>query len=287
VTEGGGLPSLDVTVKLRELPAEVRVSREREEAENAANEKVARPRIAAVATACRLVLQDLEQLHRTLADVTDLNLTGYSRASALWLLSGRCIGLLRAVLTQVEAGICHEAVATGRALHEAASVLMAFGDPDQAELVRLWLDDAGRPNWVKPKAARQANARYEDRLAEAMRRSGLPEVPSTEPLEEDLYHRLSVFAHSRRSSIVSAVSDSGRWMAYGYHPSAVVRASYVSWGAAMTVATTNAVGDALRAFHGGDFFSKRIKPLQTAIEAVRETSPLDEAAIRAAAQTLE
>lgn len=277
-----------IEYEVRELPAEVAEARLLAAADDAANEKVAGPRIAAVLTACKLVAEELERFHQGFADRTTLNLTGYSRASAIWLLSGRVLGLHRALLVQVEAGICNEAMITGRAIHEAARVLFAFGVPDADDLVRVWLDDEGRHGYVKQRPAREAQARYEAALDEAMQRAGLPGLPS--PLEaiEEMYDKLSRPAHNRRSSCVDSVWEPGRRMAYGYNPSAIRRAGTASWAASMTGEVLNTVGDALRALYSRPrFFFEEIVPLQQSLEAVRASAPLDERSIRVAAGTLQ
>jgi hypothetical protein len=275
---------LDVPIKYRELPADVVQARLEHAAEEARNEKVARPRVEALLAACRLVLQQLEELHRRYADLTDLDLVGYSRASAIWLLSGRQLGLLNALLVQAEAGIVTEAMITGRAIHEASRVLFAFGVAGEDKLVRLWLDDKGKYGYVKQGPARAAQERYEAALAEAMTSQGLPAIASSSSLTEDMYDRLSRVAHSRRSSCVNSVSEAGRQMVYGRHPSAIHRADCAVWAAGMTTEVTLYVGGALAALYSKpNFFTESILPLQKSIEAVRESAPLDGASIRAAA----
>jgi hypothetical protein len=275
-----------IRIRARKMPGDVAQARLAAAADNAANEEVARPRIDAVLTACKLVAQDLEGLHSRYAEVTDLGLTGYSRASAIWLLSGRSLGLLRALLVQVEAGIGNEAMVTGRALHEANRVLFAFSVPDADDLVRIWLDDEGRHGYVKQGPARAAEQRYEDALAQAMEGAGLTPLESTREKTEELYDRMSRVAHSRRSSCVNSVWEPARQMAYGWHPSPLRRAGAASWAASMTGEVVNSVGDALRALYGKEkFFTNRIVPLRESLEAVRRTAPLDEESIRRAAGT--
>jgi len=254
------------------------------QADDARHEDIVRPRIAAVLTACKLVAADLEALHRRYADATHLDLVGYSRASAIWLLAGRQLGLHRALLVQVEAGVCNEAVITGRAIHEVSRVLDAFCVPDEERAVRVWLDDEGRHGYVKQGEARAAGERFENQLAEAMEAAGIPRIKASRALTEQLYDHMSRVAHSRRSSCIDSVSVPGRVMAYGWHPSPFRRAEYARWAASMTVEVVNAVGDALRALYSQPkFFTERIAPLVKSIEAVMATSPLDEAAIRQAA----
>ncbi len=275
-----------VPIRTRVLPAEVAQARLDAAADNAANNKVARPRIDAVLTACKLAADELEALHRRYADITDLNLTGYSRASAIWLLSGRTLGLLRALLVQVEADICNEAFVTGRAIHEASRVLFAFSAPGADDVVRLWLDDEGRHGYVKQGMARAIEERYETELGEAMEQAGLSRIASTKEKTETLYDLMSRAAHNRRSSCVDAVWEPGRLMAYGWNQSAVRCAGYATWAASMTTEVLNSVGDSLRALYSQPkFFDEHIVPLTKGIDAVRQSAPLDERSIRLEAGT--
>jgi hypothetical protein len=277
---------IEVPIRMRELPVEVAQARLEAAADDAANEKVAQARIEAVLTACKLVAQDLEALHRSYADITDLDLIGYSRASAIWLLSGRTLGLLRALLVQIEAGICNEAGITGRAIHEASRVLFAFSVPDAGDVVRLWLDDEGRHGYVKQSTAREAEERFETALADSMERAGLPRVASTKEMTEQLYDLMSRVAHNRRSSCVNSVWEPGRRMIYGWHPSAIRRAGNAAWAASMTAEVVNSVGGALSGLYSQEqFFTKRILPLHESIQAVLLSAPLDEQSIRLAAGT--
>jgi hypothetical protein len=277
---------LDVPIQYRALPARVAQARLESAADNARNEQVAQPRIEAVLTACRLVLQQLEGHHRRFADTTDLDLVGYSRASAIWLLSGRLLGLLNALLVQAEAGICTETMITGRAIHEAARILQVFSVLGEEQLVRLWLDDEGKYSYVKQRDARAGQARYEAALAEAMSEQGLTPIASTAALSEEMYDRLSRVAHSRRSSCVNSVSEVGRLMAYGWHPSPIHRADVAVWAASMATEVVLYVGAALQGLYSKPgFFAEVILPMQQSIEAVRESAPLDETSIRTAAGT--
>jgi hypothetical protein len=137
-------PRLDVSIRLRDLPAAAVELRAASVADDERKEAVARPRIDAHLTTCRLVLAQLERFHARVADTTDLDLTGYSRPAAVWLLSGGCLRLLPAALVRVAAGVCTEVMVTGRALHEANHLLFVLGDVGEHELLRLWLDDEGR-----------------------------------------------------------------------------------------------------------------------------------------------
>ena len=275
---------LEVKIKARDLPPEVAELRNKAAERNAKLEEVVQPRISGVIGTCRSLGRQLQEWHASIADRTDLDLTGYSRASAIWLLSGRCLGLLEVMMVQAEAGIDNEATIVGRALHEANRILLAFlADADDDAVVRTWLDDKGKYGYVKQGAARAVTDRFEEKVNAAITEDGLPAPGTTRALSEELYDRLSRTVHNRRSSCVNSVWVAGRSMAYGIAPSPLRRATTAEWTASVAVEVTNAVGDALRAFFGADFFISKVAPLVLEVEAVRQSLPLDEAAILEAA----
>lgn len=278
------LPSIENKLQLRDLPPEVQALREAHREQDAQLRGLVKPRAEAHIAACRLAAKDLRHWHQRIADTTDLELDGYSRGSAVWLLAGRCLGLHEVLIVQAEAQVDNEGIVVGRALHEACGILMAFlADPAEEELVRIWLDDEGKHGYVKQGAARAAQDRFEAELNEAMKDAGLPLLGSTNDLKADLYDHMSRTAHNRRSSCVSSLWKDGREMAYGRAPSALRWASAVSWTSSMTIEVVNSVGDSLRAFYQGDFFIERMAPLIQSINAIRETFPLDENSIHQAA----
>jgi hypothetical protein len=233
---------------------------------------------------CRSLASQLQEWHTAIADRTDLDLTAYSRASAIWLLSGRCLGLLEVLIVQAEAGIDNEATIVGRAIHEANRILFAFtADAEDDELVRIWLDDEGKYGYVKQGAARAVNDRFEENMNAALVDQGLPAIGTTKSGSEELYDRLSRTVHNRRSSCVSSVWVAGRSMAYGVAPNPLRRATTVEWTVSVTIEVANSVGDALRAFFGDGFFGSNVAPLIRELEAARKTLPLDEEAILEAA----
>jgi hypothetical protein len=277
-------PSFEDKLQLQDLPPEVKALREQHRKQDAQLREIVKPRAEAHIAACRIVAKDLQRWHQQIADTTDLDLDGYSRGSAVWLLAGRCLGLHEVMIVQAEAGIDNEGLVVGRALHEASNILMAFlANPDEEDLVRLWLDDDGKHRYVKQGAARAAQDRFETDLNEAMEKAGLPPLGNTINLKEELYDRMSRTAHNRRSSCVSSLWKEGRQMAYGRAPSALRWASAVEWTASMTIEVVNAVGDALRSFYQGNFFVEKMAPLVQSIEAIRKTCPLDEDSIHQAA----
>lgn len=281
------LPPLeDAAVQKAELSEDIENLRTAFRLDNAANERTVKTRAAAQYTACRHALDQLQAWHRGLADQTDLKLVAYSRSSAIWLLSGRILGLAEAMWAQINAGICNEVMVTGRAIHEAARVLPVLRDLEEEDLLHIWLQDEGKYRYVRPKHARDAQARYEEKLGEAMAQKGIPPLSGTTEMTEEMYDRLSRSGHNRRSSCLDSVWEPGRSMAYGFHPSPLRRATTVEWGCSMTVEVALAVGQGLEAFFGHGFAVKQVAPLIQGIYAVRAAEPLDEESVRRAAGTL-
>ena len=275
---------LEVKLSTRDLPQEIVELRKIAVERDAILEKIVQPRVEGMIGICRSLARQLQEWHAGIADRTDLDLTGYSRGAAIWLLSGRSLGLLEVLLVQAEGGIDNEGLIVGRALHEANRILFAFlAAPDEDELVRVWLDDKGKHGYVKQGAARAVNERYEENSNEALIEQGLPPIGSTKSGVEELYDRLSRTAHNRRSSCVSSVWEDGRMMAYGTAPDQLRWASAVEWTASVTVDVANSVGDALRAFYGQSFFVENVAPLILEVGVVRETLPLSREAILEAA----
>lgn len=260
---------LDRPVRPRELPLEAVVARQTRLAYDERNEPVARPRIEANLAAVKIVLARLEVLHARVADRSDLDLLGYTRPSAIWLLTGRCLGLLRALVVQVEAGICGPAVVTQRALHEAGMLLQAVTDPGSDELLRRWLDDPDDPNeYVRPWQARQQVARFEERVNTWAKENGLGELgKSPSSLARGLYDDLSRAGHNRRAWCADEVFEPAREMAYGVHPSPIRRAAYTSVAVEMTKEVTRFVGYSLSRLLGQKFWREEIEPLLASLKA--------------------
>lgn len=280
------LPELhDRPLQKTELSEEIEDLRTAFRLDNAANERIVATRASAQYTACRCTLDQLQTWHRAIANETDLELVAYSRGSAVWLLAGRILGLAEAMWVQINAGISNEVMVTARAIHEAARVLPVLRDIEEEELLHIWLQDEGKYRYVRPKSARDALARYEEKLGEAMAQKGLPAIPGSTEATEEMYDRLSRSAHNRRSACLDSVWEPARTMAYGRHPSPLRRAATVEWGCAMTVEVALAVGDGLETFYGHGFVVSNLTPLIRSIQAVREAEPLDEGSVRRAAKT--
>lgn len=283
-TEETDKPDLEVKIAARSLPPEVAELRKLAAERDAILRPIVQPRIEGVIATIRELARRLQTWHAAIADTTDLDLIGHSRASAIWLLSGRCLGLLEALIVQAEAGIGDEALVVSRALHEADQILSAFiADPEDDELVRIWLKDEGRHGYVKQGAARAVNDRYQQDLNAHLAAQGFPIIGTTKSLTEELYDRSSRTTHNRRSSCLSSVSVGARSMAYGFAPDELRRAVTVSWSASVTFEVLNSVGDALSCFRGREFFVSKVAPLILQLQAVRETLPLDAESILGAA----
>lgn len=269
-------PDIEINLSLRPLPPEAVELRKIAVERDAILRPIVQPRIEGVLASVRTLASQLETWHAAIADKTDLDLVGHSRASAVWLLSGRCLGLFATLIVQAEAGIGDEALVVSRALHEADQILSAFiADPGEDQLVRKWLKDEGRHGYVRQGEARAVNDRYQQGLNDALAAQGLPVIGTTKSLTEDLYDRSSRTTHNRRSSCVSSVSVDRRSMAYGLAPDQLRRAITSSWTASVAFEVANSVGDALCCFYGRDFFVSEVAPLIVQLQAVQETLPLD------------
>jgi hypothetical protein len=287
--EGGKRKFEDRLIKRQDLPQAVKDLRERQTQFDRANEEVATSRIDAHIAVSRSVIAVLEEFHQQIADETDLDLASYSRASARWLLAGRCLALLEALWVLIRGGVTNEALIMGRAIHEANRLLVAATAADD-ELLRLWLDDEGKGGYVRPKAARDAENEYEEKLADAVERADAEALERQEAKAtvETLYDALSREAHNRRSACLSSLWQEGRVMAYGPNPSPLHRAYYVGWASEVTIEVVHYAGGALSSFLGGKtFFSSEVEPLREQIETAIQAFPLDEESIRAAAGTLD
>jgi hypothetical protein len=293
---------LEPSIHARSLPEEV--SRRRALAERYYERAwpMVKPRIEAHLATYSLAVDALAGAHRRVAEETDLDLTASTRWTAVWEMSGRCLALAYALLTQLRAGHCGEALATARTLHEADRLLDVASWKDAKspgmmtsqsshsstppppaapsilqtdDLLRRWLVDDDK-TWVRPKQVRSALDNLERRIGKEMQSAGHQPPPATLPMSQTLYDRLSRAGHNRRGAVRGdAVSVELRLMVYGPHPDPVVRGVYVFWGGAMIEESVLAVGAALMHFYGGEFFRGEVAPLRDAIQAIRKTMPLD------------
>jgi hypothetical protein len=278
---------LNPELEFRDLPADVVELREAATALYARHEAVAGPRIAAHLEVCNDAYGELSRYHAGVADRLDFDLSGNTRPAALWALSGRCLGLLRAVLVQVEAGVCCEAFVSGRGLHEALQLLLVVSLPPEEAILRKWLDDKGKHEYVSATQSQKANGRLGHKLTELVSAAGADDVvPDMAKASGDLYDMLSRAGHNRRQAVLDAVSVPLRRMTVGYDPDPLNRALYTSWATTMTLEVVAFVGDAVGLFIQSDFGTKVVEPLHQRINDVRRTYPLDRAALLRAAENV-
>jgi hypothetical protein len=285
--QSAAAPGLNPELEYRDLPAEVARLREAATALYARQHAVAGTRVAAHLAVCNDAYGELVRYHAGVADRVDFDLRAYTRPAALWALSGRCLGLLRSVLVQVEAGVCCEALVTGRGLHEALQLLLVVSLPPEEAILRKWLDDEGKYEYVSAGESRKAYHRLGEKLTELIAEAGADDVvPDVAKVANDLYDRLSRAGHNRRQAVLDAVSIPMRRMTVGFDPDPLNRALYTSWATTMTSEVVAFVGDALGLFIQGNFAGEVVEPLHERITVVRRSHPLDRAAILQAAEDL-
>jgi hypothetical protein len=278
--ESEAAPDLNPVLDFRELPVEIAHARGAADALYAQLEPVVVPRIEAHMEVCDDAHKELSTYHAGVADRLDFDVRGYTRPAALWAVSGRCLGLLRAVLVQVGAGVCSEAFVTGRGLHEAIGLLLAVGLPDEDALLRKWLDDDGKYNYVKAAQSHAASGRLAEKLNQLIAESGADDVaPDMSGPSAQQYDLLSRAGHNRRQAVLDAVSVPLRRMVVGYDPDPLARARQMSWANTATGNTVMFVGDALGLFIQSTFRADVLEPLNERLAEVRRTHPLDRDAI--------
>ncbi|HEY5342448.1 MAG TPA: hypothetical protein VIJ66_02180 [Solirubrobacteraceae bacterium] len=83
-----------------------------------------------------------------MVEETNFDPTARTQAAAMWLVAGRCLATCYALLALERAGQADNADAIARAEHEAARLLSALSDSDEAALIEKFLAD----KWIRPKA---------------------------------------------------------------------------------------------------------------------------------------
>lgn len=266
------MTDLDQPIYRRAIPPEVVAARKDFVETNARNAELLEPAIDVHLTAYRLALAELEEAHRSVADDTDLELTGKTRASALWLMSGRCIAQARAALHLLEGGFGNEIPALLRQLHESLRLLDALTASGEDALTRKWLAN----KWVKPAEAAAAVDRDHQRIREDMIREGArPPANITKDFDR-AYGHLSEFAHNRRHRIIQTVSIEQRTMPIGPHPDVRHRAATLGEAESVLIGTVTTVGHALALLLGDEWFTKRFNPTFHALHELTMTVPLPE-----------
>jgi len=270
---GGHDDDLQPALHRTSLPEVVRRNRERQATLDAAARERYEKVIEAHLTAHRLALDCLEESHQWIADNLDLDLVSDTRPAAVWQMAGRCIGLARLILDALALGYTAEVLHLARALHEANRLMDILGDPEEAHILRKWLADEGK-EWVRPKEVHAAEERFDQRVAEAMRQAGGPELPRTRELTRRLYDERSQAAHHRRRWTQDAVLLPLRTMFRGPSAAWIRRAATTAAMVAVAEEAVESVGGALAWFFGPSWYPEHVKPLLASFEALRETQPL-------------
>jgi hypothetical protein len=114
---------LDPPLARRPLREDERNARESGREIDALLESVVRPRIAAHISACRQALDVIQGELDRLIDTLSIDPTARTRAAALWLLLGRCVGQQRAVLLLAEHGMAVEGRPLDRTVKEMTNLV--------------------------------------------------------------------------------------------------------------------------------------------------------------------
>lgn len=246
---------------------------------DAALEAVVRPRIAAHISASRQALDVIEDELDRLADTFSLDPTARTRAAALWLLLGRCVGQQRAVLLLTEHGMAVEGRPLDRTVKEMSNLVkaMAADGPQAEKLARQWLADDEK--YVKAQAGRRGMVvpfQNRENEAAAFKHLGLA---SLDAVDKRVYDDLSRAAHGRRSSTLESFYLPTRQMARGSRYALLDQAIAVEWATGTTSGVVLAAAAMFLAFHGQEYVESNVLCLCTALGAIRETQPLGSDAI--------
>jgi hypothetical protein len=261
---------LNPRVAARKLPARIARNRLEQAGRDAADRARFEQPIAAHLAARRIALDALAAAHQALADGCDLGLTSDTRPAAVWQMSGRCLGIARALVSLVEQGFTAEVLHLGRALHEATRLLSALGDPEEDDLLRTWL--AGE--YVSPGTVRGAEERYEQRLAAAMAAEGRSELPRTGPVTKKIYTKMSEAGHHQRPAVEGDVAPMLRTMVRGPDPTWERRAAAASVMLSVVGEAIDSVGDALALFYGRAWYDEHVRPFWAGFDALAREQPL-------------
>lgn len=270
---------LDPPLSPRSLREDERDARTEARRVDAELESVVRPRIAAHIAASRLALDVVEGELDRMTETLNLDPTSQTRAAALWLLMGRCVGQQRAVLTLAEHGMAAEGRPLDRTVKEMTNIVKAIAaDGKPAEkLARQWLTDDR--NYVKAQAGRRGmGLPFQNRDGEAAAFKHL-EVDDLDGADKSVYDHLSRAAHGRRSSLLQSFYAPTRHMARGKRYALLDQATAVEWSTSTTSGVVITAGAMLLPFYGHKHVVDNVLCLRTALEAIRETQPLGSDAI--------
>jgi hypothetical protein len=262
---------IEPPVEPRDLPPEVAELRGRAAEEHEWLDETAQPNIDARIEALAQEVEHVIDVHRQIADRTDLEIRADTRWSAIWELSCRCLAICRVVLHDLRGGFTSEAVGSLRTLFEAAELLGAVAFHAEEDLVRRWL--AGE--WIRPRDARQAMGRKAALAEQRMKSAGL-EPPERGPVETgaEIYDLLSQPAHNRRGGSPETISVPLREFVYGPHPNAERRAHHLAYAEQLIETALLIVIDSLSDIIGREYANNALPAMQQRLEQARERFPL-------------
>jgi hypothetical protein len=176
-------------------------------------------------------------------------------------------------LHDLRGGFTSEAFGTLRALHEASQLLSALSFHEEEDVVRRWL--AGE--FIRPREARDVQSHKQDLALQRMAEAGVePDVGDVVTLSRQIYSVLSEGSHHQRSVMAESMAPELRRFAYGPHPDASNRAIHVEYAGELLEEVIIVVGDAFADILGRGFYAQRVRPLQEALERIREEAPLSD-----------
>jgi hypothetical protein len=236
------------------------------------------PRIAGHLLVYRDVIDTLTTAHREIGETMDFDFQGRTRWTAVWEMSGRCLGLSNCMLVQLEAGFASEVVPTMRSIHEACQLLTVMSGPGEETLLLRWLDDE---RYIGAQTARAAERRIAKPFIQVLAAQGIVLKGDQFLLGCEVYDLLSKAAHNMRGGFLESVSKSQRLFAYGPHPDPIQRAVHVEFGGQQVEEVALRLGGSLASrFLGPRFYTDTVEPLVASVKAVRQMMPVDPVSVR-------
>jgi hypothetical protein len=264
--------------KLEALPSEIVLLRAESKRRNDELAKVLTPRIEGHLLTFRTIIDELIAAHQRIADTMEFGIDGHTRWTAVWEMSGRCLGLCNALLVQLREGFASEVVPTLRSIHEAAQLVTVLAGPGEQTLLRTWLENR---TYLSAQRVRAAEARIEQPAVELLKKQGIRLAGDQQDLGQQVYGILSKPAHNMRIGFAESVTRPLRQFSYGPHPYPVQRAVHVEFGGQAIEDVALRVGRALAIrFLGRDFYNETVKPLLASLHAIRDEMPIDPPTVR-------
>jgi hypothetical protein len=262
---------LEPPVQPRELPHEVAVLRAQVAEEHRLLDAALQPNIDARIEVHAQEVERVIDVHRQIAERTDLEIRADTRWSAIWELSGRCLAICRVVLHDLRGGFTSEAIGSLRTLFEAMELLGAVTFHEDDDLLRRWLAD----EWIRPRDARLAVGRKEALARERMKEAGVepPEVGAVEA-GGDIYDLLSRPGHNRRGGSPETISLELREFVYGPHPNAERRALHLAYAEQLIETALLIVIDSLSDIVGREYARNALPAMKERLDRAREQFPL-------------